>query len=217
MRAFALLVAALALTAAACNSGSDQAGQEPIPPRPAATQQQPATQPSAPASSAHFTKRQLGRAALQPADAPNGMRYTRVDSGRKSLAQIGYIVDRQISQVRDLGFQAVYDATFDSTTTDVRLASRLWLFAKPEGAQKWLEKTAQDSQTYGFEPISAPPLGDDAWAGKGNVGADVITYAFRTGNLVVVTSYETQSEQLSQSAKLAAAEKAAERAASAAA
>jgi hypothetical protein len=38
-----------------------------------------------------------------------------------------------------------------------------------------------------------------------------VTYAFREGNLVVVTSYTTQTETISQRAALAAAAKAAKR------
>ena len=61
-------------------------------------------------------------------------------------------------------------------------------------------------QLYGFEELASPPLGQDSWAAHGNVGAVVVTYAFRTANLVVVTSYSTQSQELSPDDALAAAQ-----------
>ena len=194
-----MLFLIVALAASACSSGSDTAADEqPGPP-----------QETTPApETARFTKAQLPKLALQPSDAPPGMRYTRPDSGRRTLFDVGIILDDQVSQIRGLGIRGIYDATFDSTKTDVRLASRIWLFAKPEGAVRWFEKSRSETELYGFEAITAPRLGEDSWAARGNVGAAVLSYAFRTSNVVVVTTYSTQSQQLSESAALAAAQKA---------
>ena len=214
MRSLALVLVLAALAATACDSGADKSASAGAPGGSQTTAQQTtAQQTTTPAASHHFTKQDLSHVALQPSDAPSGMRYTKAESGRKSLADIGYIVADQTRPVRKLGFEAVYDATFDSTSSDLRLASRLWLFDKPEGADRWLRKAEQDAQTYAFQPIDSPQLGDESWAAKGNVGAAVITYAFRTGNLVVVTSYTTQSQKLSEAATLAAAQRAEQRAA----
>ena len=198
MRPLAVLFLIAALAASACSSGSDSAADDqPGPP-----------QETTPAQAARFTKAQLPKLALQPSDAPPGMRYTRPDSGRKTLFDVGIILDDQVSQIRGLGIQGIYDSTFDSTKTDVRLASRIWLFAKPQGAVRWFEKSRSESELYGFEQITAPRLGEDSWAARGNVGAAVLSYAFRTSNVVVVTTYSTQSQELSESAALAAAQKA---------
>ena len=165
------------------------------------------------AAPAHFTKAELPKLALQPADAPQGMRYAKDASGRQTLADVGFILDKQIAEVRGLNLRGIFDATFDSKkrTSDLRLASRLWLFADEDGAQKWLDKTESDSQQFAFEPLESPPLGDDRWAAHGNLAAQVVTYAFRRGNLVVVTSYTTTTEEISEGAARAAAELAADR------
>jgi hypothetical protein len=205
VRPLAVILAAVALATAACSSGSDSsAGQEPGP-------AQDTTPMSTPAQ--HFTKDQLPKLALQPSDAPEGMRYSRKESGRMSLSQVGFVLDSQIKPLRVLKLKGIYDATFDSTSrrSDLRLASRLWLFDDADSAQKWLNKTERDSQQYAFESLAPPKLGDDAWAGYGNLAAQVLTYAFRKDNVVVVTSYTTQTEELSQAAAVAAAEKAAQR------
>ena len=201
----ALVLIAASLAAAACSSGSGDAADQQQQPGPSQdTTPTPTTSSEAP----RFAKADLPKLALQPADAPRGMRYTRPDSGRKTLFEVGIILDDQKAQIQGLGIQGIYDATFDSTTTDVRLASRLWLFAKPEGAVRWFEKSRSETELYGFEQITAPSLGEDSWAARGNVGAAVISYAFRTSNVVVVTTYSTQSQELSASDALAAAQKA---------
>ena len=204
MRAFALIVAVMALAASACSSGSDSSAEE---------QPGPAQDTTSSAPAAHFTRDQLPRLALQPSDAPDGMRYTKEASGRMSLADVGFLIPSQINEVKNLKLRGIYDATFDAKkrTSDLRLASRLWLFADEDGARRWLDKTERDSQAFAFEALQTPPLGDDAWAGYGNLAAQVVTYAFRKGNLVVVTSYTTETEELSQQDALAAAEKAARR------
>ena len=205
MRSLALIVAAVTLAATAC-SGSDSAGAEEQP----GPVQDTTLQVT---ESKHFTKAQLPNLALQPSDAPDGMRYAKDVSGRQSLTDVGFILERQIAPVRALNLRGIYDATFDSKkrTSDLRLAARLWLFGDADGAQKWLDRTERDSQQFAFEPLTAPKLGEDSWAGHGNLAAEVITYAFREGNLVVVVSYTTQTEELSESALLAAAQKAASR------
>jgi hypothetical protein len=199
VRSLVVLVLFAALAASACSAGSDTAADE----RPTTTQE---TTPAA--ETRLFTKAELAKLALQPSDAPTGMRYTKVDSGPKTLLDVGIVLDDQVAQIRGLGIRGIYDATFDSKTTDVRLASRIWLFAEADGAERWFEKSRSESELYGFEQITAPPLGEDSWAARGNVGAAVISYAFRTGNAVVVTSYSTQSQELSESAALAAAQRA---------
>jgi hypothetical protein len=204
VRTFALMLAAMALALSACSSGSDSSAEE----QPGPTQD---TTPSE--SAAHFTKDQLPQLALQPADAPKGMRYTKEASGRQTLQDVGFIVPSQINQVKNLRLRGIYDATYDSKkrTSDLRLASRLWLFADEDGAKRWFDKTERDAQSFGFEALQTPKLGDDGWAGHGNLAAQIVTYAFRKGNLVVVTSYSSQSEGLSQRDAQAAAEKAARR------
>lgn len=204
MRTFALIVAATALAVSACSSGSDSSAEE----QPGPAQD---TTPSTP--SVHFTKDQLPKLALQPSDAPKGMRYSKEASGSQTLEDVGFLVPSQVNQVKNLNLKGIYDATFDAKkpTSDLRLASRLWLFADEDGAKRWLDKTERDSQAFAFEALQTPRLGDDAWAGYGNLAAQVVTYAFRRGNLVVVTSYTTQTEELSQQDALAAAEKAARR------
>jgi len=204
LRTFALILAAVTLAASACSSGSDSsAGEQPGP-----------AQDTTPApSGVHFTKAELAKIALQPSDAPQGMHYVKEASGPQTLADVGFIVPSQITQVKNLNLKGIYDSTFDAKkrTSDLRLASRLWLFADEDGARRWLDKTERDSQSFAFEALQTPRLGDDAWAGYGNLAAQVVTYAFRKGNLVVVTSYTTQTEELLQRDALAAAEKAAER------
>jgi hypothetical protein len=204
VRLLAVILAAVALATAACSSGSDSAGE----PQPGPAQD---TTPAEPAE--HFTKDQLPEIALQPSDAPSGMRYSKQESGRMSLAQVGFILNSQIKQVRALNLQGIYDATFDATSrrSDLRLASRIWLFDDADNAQKWLDKTESDAQQFGFEALASPDLGNDSWAGHGQLAAQVLTYAFRKGNAVVVTSYTTETEALSQAAAIAAAEKAEQR------
>jgi hypothetical protein len=199
VRPLAALVLFAALAATACSSGSDTAAEE----RPATTQE---TAPAA--ETRHFRKAELPELALQPSDAPAGMRYTKAESGPMTLLDVGIVLDDQVAQIRGMGIRGIYDATFDSKATDVRLASRIWLFAEADGALRWFEKSRSDQQLYGFEEITAPSLGQDSWAARGNVGALVLSYAFRTGNVVVVTTYSTQSQELSESDAIAAAQKA---------
>jgi hypothetical protein len=207
VRSVTLILVALAFAVTACSSGSDSsADEEPGPAQDTTPQAE---------SSRRYTKAQLPKLALQPSDAPRGMRYTKQASGRMSLADVGFILDEQIAEVRALDVKGIFDATFDSTSSDLRLASRLWLFANADGARQWLEKTERDAEQFAFQPLTSPDLGSDSWGARGNLAAEVVTYAFREGNLVVVTSYTTQTEQLSESAALAAAQKAAERIASA--
>jgi hypothetical protein len=198
VRPLAALFLFAALAASACSSGSDTAADE----------QPTTTQKTTPAAETRvFKKAELAKLALQPSDAPAGMRYTKVDSGPKTLLDVGIVLDDQVAQIRSMGIRGIYDAIFDSKTTDVRLSSRIWLFAEVDGAERWFEKSRSESELY-FEQITAPPLGQDSWAAQGTVGSAVISHAFRTGNVVVVTSYSTQSQELSESAALAAAQRA---------
>ncbi|MEX2212083.1 MAG: hypothetical protein WD689_10025 [Gaiellaceae bacterium] len=198
-----VLIVLLALAAAGCSSGSESPAEEGA---------GPAQDTTPTVSSRIYTKDELPKVALQPADAPSGMRYTKVDSGPRTPFDVGLILDEQVAEVRGFGLRGIFDVTFDSTTSDIRLTSRLWLFSEPSGAEGWLEKSRLEAELYQFQPITAPQLGDGrSWAARGNVGAEVISHAFRIGNLVVVTAYSTQSQQLSESLALAAAQKAAAR------
>jgi hypothetical protein len=196
VRPVAALVLFAALAATACSSGSDTAADG-----------QPTTT-APPADTRHFRKAELPKLALQPSDAPAGMRHTKAESGPMTLLDVGIVLDDQVAQIRGMGIRGIYDAIFDSKTTDVRLASRIWLFAEDDGAERWFEKSRSDQQLYGFEELTAPRLGQDSWAARGNVGALVLSYAFRMGNAVVVTTYSTQSQELSESDAIAAAQKA---------
>lgn len=160
-----------------------------------------------------FTRADLPKLALRPSDAPSGMRYTRAESGHKVLADVGIALDTQVNELRALQFRAVYDAIFDTPTADLRLAARLWLFRQPGGASRWLERTRANSVAVALEPIQAPSLADGSWAARGSVGgSDVITHAFRSGNLVVVMTFSTQRRPLSEADALATAQRAVSRA-----
>lgn len=199
MRPLAALVLLAALAASACSSGSDTAADE----------QSTTAQETTPAVETRlFKKAELSKLALQPSDAPAGMRHTKVESGPQTLLDVGIVLDDQVAQIRGMGIRGIYDAIFDSKTTDVRLASRIWLFAEVNGAERWFEKSRSETELYGFEQITAPRLGQDSWAARGNVGALVVSFAFRTSNVVVVTTYSTQSQELSDSDAIAAAQKA---------
>lgn len=214
MRRFVLLIAVAVLAAAGCDTGSDS-DSEPTAEPPTTTmtrsptQTTPAAQPTEPER--RYTRRELPRIALQPSDAPRGMRYTRAESGPKTLEEIGVLLNTQTRELRSLGYRAVYDSIFDSP--NARLASRIWLFKEARGAERWLASTESQSLAVALQPLSAPPLADGSWAAGGNLnGNDVITHAFRTGNVVVVMTLSTQTTRLSQSDALAAARKAASRA-----
>jgi hypothetical protein len=139
------------------------------------------------------------------------MRYTKAESGLKTLEEIGVLLNTQTRELRRLGYRAVYDVIFDSP--DVRLASRIWLFDEPRGAQRWLASTESQSLAVAMQPLSAPELADGSWAAGGNLnGNDLITHAFQTGNVVVVMTLSTQTARLSASDALAAAQKAVSRA-----
>ena len=202
MRAFALILAAMALAVSACSSGSDSSAEE---------QPGPAQDTTPAPREAHFTKAQLSSLGLKPSDAPEGMRYTKEASGRLTLADAGFIAPSQVKAIQKFKLEGIHDSTFDSTSSDLRLASRIWLFDSAENAQKWLDKTEADSQQFGFEPLDPPSIGEDGWAGIGNLAAQVLTYAFREGNVVVVTSYTSETETLSEAEGIAAARKAQQR------
>jgi hypothetical protein len=207
-----LAVAALALAAGCADDDSDSGDQAQttaeatptVTPPPAATTAEP---------DQLFTRSDLPRLALRPSDAPNGMRYTRRESGHKQLAEVGIALDTQIRELRSLQFSAVYDAIFDTPAADLRLASRMWLFRRAQGATRWLERTRANSFAVQLQPIQAPLLADGSWAARGNVGgSDVITHAFRSGNLVVIVTFSTQRRTLSEADALAATQRAVRRA-----
>jgi hypothetical protein len=213
VRRLVVLLAAVAFVAVGCaddDSGGDQAQTTTpadvtptITPPPAATAAEPEL----------FTRADLPKLALRPSDAPSGMRYTRAESGHKVLADVGIALDTQVNELRALQFRAVYDAIFDTPTADLRLAARLWLFRQPGGASRWLERTRANSVAVALEPIQAPSLADGSWAARGSVGgSDVITHAFRSGNLVVVMTFSTQRRPLSEADALATAQRAVSRA-----
>jgi hypothetical protein len=219
VRLLALFLAILALAAAGCAGDDDdsEATNEETPAATATGEAPPATAPL-PATTTEesgaqegriYTRSELPKLALQPSDAPAGMRYTRAESGRKTLLQVGVALNTQIRELRSLGFRAVYDAIFDSTETDLRLASRTWLFRGISGAERWLERTRGNSFAVALEPVPAPPLADGSWAARGNVGgSDVISHAFRAGNVVVLVTFSTQRAELSEAEALAVARKA---------
>ncbi len=96
----ALLLATVAL-AAGCGSSSSAQGPTTTstapPPPPAATSQSPPAPPPPPAKPSRiFTKKDLARIALQPKDSPADLRYVRSESGHRTLAQLGFILPRQI-------------------------------------------------------------------------------------------------------------------------
>lgn len=219
MRRLVPFLASVALVAAGCDTGSDSdtANEQTTTPPPSLAPPT-STTPAQPAPALpndperKYTLDQLSRIALQPSDAPRGMRYSRSESGRKSLDEIGVLLDTQTKELRRLGYRAVYDAIFDATKSDLRLASRVWLFEGTRGAERWLARTETNSRAVALQPISAPRLADDSWAAGGNLnGNDLITYAFRSGNVVVVQTLSTQSQRLTHDDALAAARKAATR------
>jgi hypothetical protein len=212
VRGLVLLVSVVALAAAGCDTGSDSdsADEQQTTTTPPVSSVSP---PGPAASSRVYTKADLRRVGLQPSDAPRGMRYAKAESGPKQLDEIGILLDTQTKELRSLGFRAVYDVIFDGTKSDLRLASRIWLFSGARGAQRWLDRTEGNSLAVQLQPISAPTLADGSWAAGGNLnGNDLITHAFRVGNVVVVQTLSTQTATLSQSDALAAAQRAAARA-----
>jgi hypothetical protein len=220
VRLLALLLAMAALVAAGCagdDDDSESAGEEPPPAATTNADDAPAPNVPLPATTTTpsteqgriYTRLELPRLALQPSDAPSGMRYTRAESGRKTLFEVGVALDTQTRELRRLGFRAVYDAIFDSTKSDLRLASRTWLFRASSGAERWLERTRGNSFAVALQPVQAPRLADGSWAARGNVGgSDIISHAFRARNVVVLVTFSTQSARLSEADALAAARKA---------
>jgi hypothetical protein len=208
----------VALVAAGCAGGDDDSASDepraattPTAEAPAATAPPAGTTTETPAAEQGriYTRSQLPKLALQPSDAPKGMRYTKAESGRKTLFDVGVALNTQIKELRGMGFRAVYDAIFDSTRSDLRLATRTWLFGRPSGAERWLERTRGNSFAVALEPVQAPPLADGSWAARGNVGgSDIISHAFRAGNVVVLVTFSTQRVRLSEAEALAAARRA---------
>lgn len=211
MRPFLLTLAALAL--AGCAGGSDEPAADEETPTAAATTAEGETEPAPPEEPARlFTEDDLAELALQPANAPQGMRYTRAESGPRTLEDAGILLDFQLEQAEEVGLSSIYDATFDSTTSDLRLSSRLWLFDAAAGAGQWLEKSREDSVLY-LDEVASPPLADASWAAHGVIGGtEVISHGFRSGNVVVVVTFSSNTESPSASQALALAQQAASRA-----
>jgi hypothetical protein len=217
VRRVVVLLAAVAFVAAGCADDDSDSGDQAqtttpadvtptVTPPPAATTVEPEQL---------FTRADLPRLALRPSDAPSGMRYTKQESGHKQLGEVGIALDTQINELRSLQFRAVYDATFDTPAADLRLASRMWLFRRAQGASQWLERTQANAFAVALQPIQAPLLADGSWAARGNVGgSDVITHAFRSGNVVVVVTFSTHRRPLSEADALATTQRAVRRASS---
>jgi hypothetical protein len=204
--ALVLVAVALALAASACSSGSDSSAQEQ--PGPA---QDTTPAPTGPAR--HFEKSELPQLVLQPSDAPPGMSYTKKESGAKSLDALGFVLEDELAEIRTLRLRGVRDAIFDAQDHRSRLSSRIWLFAQPKGAVAWLEKSRNDAVRFAFEPVESPSLAEASWGARGVLsGLNVLTYAFRSGNVVVVVSmYAPKANSDTDSSALAAARRAADR------
>jgi hypothetical protein len=217
VRRLVVLLAAVLFVAAGCADDDSDSARDEAPETTTPTEVTPTITgpPTATVTEPErlFTRADLPKLALRPSDAPNGMRYTKQESGHKALADVGIALNTQINELRALQFRAVYDAIFDTPAADLRLAARLWLFRQAGGASRWLERTRANSFAVALEPIQAPSLADGSWAARGNVGgSDVITHAFRSGNLVVIMTFSTQRRPLSEADALAAAQRAASRA-----
>ncbi len=144
---------------------------------------------------------------LQPKDSPADMRYVRSESGHRTLAQLGFILPRQIRELRSYGFRSVRDAIFaaKSPTSDRVVAERVWLMRNPNSASRWLGKSKGDSVNLGFSQLAPAAVGDESWAATGQAnGQVVITHAFRLGNAVFVVSSYSAKEALSSAAARAA-------------
>jgi hypothetical protein len=218
VRLLAFILVALALSLTACSSGSDRAADE----QPGPAQDTTPTLDTTPAqdttpqqtpSGHRFKKDELAQIVLQPSDAPPGMKYTKEQSGAKTLEELGFVVKADLNEIHALRIRAIRDAIFDASDGRSRLASRFWLFAQPQGADAWLEKSRNDATRFALEPAESPSLGDDSWAARGVLnGFNVLTYAFRSDNVVAVVSMLVAGEsEGTDSTALAAAQKAADR------
>ncbi len=164
-----------------------------------------------------YTRAELPRLALQQGNAPPDMRQIKSETGFQTLEQIGFILPRQLKQVRPYGFKAVYDSVFASTSklSDRRVAERVWLFRNAKGASGWLAKSRADAASFEFDEIAARRLGEESWAARGLLrvgGGEVITYSFRLGNAVFVVTTYGQATPVTPEVARAAAEAALARA-----
>ena len=170
------------------------------PPQPAA--QTPAKRPRI------YTKAELARLVLQPKDSPADMRYVKGESGPKTLEQIGFILPRQVKEMRSYGLRAVRDEVFaaKSSQSDRRVAERVWLLKNASSASRWLSRSKDDSTGLGFSQIVPTGFGDESWSASGQAaGGAVVSHAFRLGNAVFVVTSFSAREQLSPAAARAAA------------
>jgi hypothetical protein len=210
VRKLVLVIMTLSFVVAGCAGGDDDNDSESArEDSPAATTAPRGATTTEGSRERVYARAELARLALQPNDAPPGMLYTKAESGAKTFEEVGLLLGPDLAEVRRLGLDAIYDVIFDAEQSDLRLTSRLWLFEKPGGARSWLAKTENDAASFQFQRVRAPRFGDGSWAARGNAaGSEVITHAFRSGNVVVVVSFSTQSRTPSESDALAATRKA---------
>ncbi len=216
MRRSLALIALLAVAAAGCNSGDDDDGDAGAT---TGTTTTATTTGGTTGTSTEperlFTKQDLPKLALPAASAPPGMTFTAPESGPKELIEVGVGLPTQLRELRALGFVAVHDAIFDSSRpqqSDLRVAERLWLFGNVSGASSWLQRTRANSFAAGLGAIQTQILGDASWAAGGSlVNTQVITHAFRVGNVVVVMTSSTERGNPPQDDALAAAQAAEKR------
>lgn len=224
MRSLLFLLALVALFAG-CTHGSDDGAADttatttptavPAPADETETETAAADEPAA-SEEPQFAKADLPQIALQPRDAPEGWTYVEAESGPRTLDEAGIVLDEQLAQVRNYGLVGIRDAVFDSKQPELRLSSRVWLFARPRGAARWLEKTRQDLTLFQFDQIDAPQLADGSWAARGEAdGNRLISHAFRLSNAVIVVTLSSQKVEPREADALAAAERALARARSA--
>lgn len=196
---------------AGCGSSSSAQGPTttftaPPSPQPPPAAPQPPPAPST--ASRTYTKKDLARLVLQKKDAPADLAFLPSESGRRTLAEIGLILPRQVKEARSYGFQAVQDAVFAarSLKSDRRVTERVWLLKNASDASRWLEKSRADSVALGFTGLPPLAIGDESWAINGQVqDGVVITHAFRLGNAVILVSSYAAQEAVSPAAARAAA------------
>jgi hypothetical protein len=205
MRWLLPLLAATALISAGCGSSSAAPDSSAAPSTEAATSASPPASPSVKPSRI-YTKKELARLVLQPEDSPADMRYVKSESGPRTPDQVGFILPRQLKELRSYGFRAVRDAVFAAKAPSDRVvAERVWLMKNGKSASRWLGKSKDDSIRGGFSQLQPAALGDESWAASGQAnGFVVITHVFRLGNAVVVVS-SNSAKGLSPAAARAAA------------
>ncbi len=205
------VLALCGLLASGCSGGSDDsAAPETTAPVLTGPPQETTAPPEEPARL--FTKADVRRLALQPSDRPLGMRYVKAESGMRTFFDVGIIGDEPEREADEQDLRAVFDATFDAPRTDMRVAARYWLFAKAAGARYWFDRTRERSQAVGFQELQESGLGDESWAGGGDLGGPlVISHVIRIANVLVVVSQSTSQLRPSEEEALTAARQAVRR------